>query len=76
MSREAEAYKARSEFERTEAAFGRVRAKLIEQVIGTAVGESALRDKLVLTIQALEGVQKELLAEAALADVIDAARED
>lgn len=53
--------KARREYSETEAAFAGVRAGLVAQLLASKVGESLLRDKLVLTIQALDAVQNTLL---------------
>ena len=63
------AFKARSELDETEAAFATVREALIAQLLGTAVGESLMRDKLVLTIQALDQVRQVLLTVASGADI-------
>lgn len=66
---------ARIELEQTEAAFERVRQRLIEQLIATKIGESDLRDKLVLTIQALEAVKAELIAVVHSGDIEEYAEE-
>lgn len=56
--------KARREFTETEAAFATVRAGLVDRLLSTTIGESVLRDKLVLTIQALDQVRATILASA------------
>lgn len=66
---------ARIELEQTEAAFERVRQRLIEQLIATKIGESDLRDKIVLTIQALEAVKAELIAVVHSGDIEEYAEE-
>lgn len=53
--------KARREYSETEAAFAGVRAALVAQLLASRVGESLLRDKLVLTIQALDEVRNTLM---------------
>lgn len=53
--------KASREYTETEAAFESVREALVTQLLGSKIGESLLRDKLVLTIQALEQVRTILL---------------
>jgi hypothetical protein len=72
----AKAARAGVEYEQTEAAFAKVRADLIDKLLKTAIGESLLRDKLVLTIQALDAVQQELLTVAASGAILDHAAEN
>lgn len=61
--------KARREFTETEAAFGSVRTALVNQLLSSKIGESLLRDKLVLTIQALDQVRSAILAVAQDGDI-------
>lgn len=53
--------KARREYSETEAAFAGVREGLVAQLLETKIGESVMRDKLVLTIQALDLVRNTVL---------------
>lgn len=61
--------KARREYTETEAAFAGVRSGLVAQLLASKVGESLLRDKLVLTIQALDEVRTALLQVAQDGDI-------
>lgn len=56
--------KARREFSETEAAFASVRDALVNKLLQTTIGESLLRDKIVLTIQTLDQVRQAVLAVA------------
>lgn len=67
MSERSEA--ARREYTETEAAFETVRAGLVNQLLASKIGESLLRDKLVLTIQALDQVRSTVLAFAQDGDI-------
>lgn len=61
--------KARREYSETEAAFGSVRDALVIQLLASKIGESLLRDKIVLTIQALDQVRPIVLAVAQDGDI-------
>lgn len=61
--------KARRELSETEAAFDSVRDALTAQLLASKIGESLLRDKLVLTIQALDQVRNILLQVAQDGDI-------
>lgn len=56
--------RAQRELKETEAAFEAVKSALTVQLLATKISESVLRDKLVLTIQALDQVRGTLLAVA------------
>jgi hypothetical protein len=56
--------KARREYSETEAAFASVRDALMAQLLASKIGESLLRDKIVLTLQALEQVRSTVLSVA------------
>ena len=61
--------KAGREFTETEAAFDGVRDALIARLLDTTIGESLMRDKIVLTIQALGHVRQTVLAVAQDGDI-------
>jgi hypothetical protein len=65
----AKSERARREYEETQEAFAAVRQALVDRVLATAIGESLLRDKLVLTVQALDEVQTVLLGVAQTGDL-------
>jgi hypothetical protein len=67
MSRES--VQAAREYEETAKAFAYVRESMISRLLASGVGESLLRDKLVLTVQALDEVQGVLLGMAQSGDV-------
>lgn len=63
---------ARVELDQTERAFTELRAKMIEEAVGTKIGETALREKLILGVQVLDIVRKTLTDLANGADMIRA----
>jgi len=53
--------RAKRELTETEAAFAAIRSGLVDQILGSKIGESLLRDKLVLTVQCLDEVRQHLI---------------
>jgi hypothetical protein len=63
------AQRTRAEFERTQDAFDKVRAKLSDKLLSSAVGESLLREKLYFTVQALDAVRAHMVEAMATGDI-------
>ncbi len=54
------AERAATELRETEAAFGRLRAAMVEELLASPVAAEALREKLYLGVQVLDGVRRAL----------------
>jgi hypothetical protein len=54
------AERAATELTQTSAAFDRLRAAMVEELLASAVGNAAVREKLYLGVQVLDGVRRAL----------------
>jgi hypothetical protein len=58
------------ELSQTEAAFGRLRAAMVEELLASPVAADALREKLYLGVQVLDGVRRALHEAVGAGDVV------